>query len=112
MVGPVRGGGGGGSAGGMGQGVGVRFVDWAFRDRGTGRIVIAQRPNPALVVWLVVTVVTALATPEGGWRTGLRVVAVLALGWWAIDEVVRGVNPWRRFLGAVVLVGLALSLVR
>jgi len=94
----------------VGQGVGVRFVDWAFRDRGTGRIVIAQWPNPALAVWLVVTVVTAVASPEGGWRTALRVVAFVALGWWAVDEVVRGVNPWRRFLGAVVLGGLVLSL--
>jgi hypothetical protein len=25
--------------------------------------------------------------------------------WWAVDEIVRGVNPWRRFLGAAVLVG-------
>jgi hypothetical protein len=23
---------------------------------------------------------------------------------WATDEIVRGVNPWRRFLGAAVLV--------
>ena len=34
----------------------------------------------------------------------------ITLGWWAIDEVLRGVNPWRRVLGLVgcvaVLVGV------
>jgi hypothetical protein len=26
-------------------------------------------------------------------------IGVAALAWWAVDEVLRGVNPWRRFLG-------------
>ncbi len=26
--------------------------------------------------------------------------------WWAGDELLRGVNPWRRCLGAAVLIGL------
>jgi hypothetical protein len=40
----------------------------------------------------------------------LRAVALAALGWWALDEVIRGVNPWRRLLGlagcAIVIAGL------
>ena len=32
-------------------------------------------------------------------RTVIDWIAVLALAWWAGDEVIRGVNPWRRFLG-------------
>jgi hypothetical protein len=95
----------------MGQAAVVRIVDWAFRDRRTGRIVVAQRPNPALVVWLIATAVSAVLAPEGAWRTALRVVAVGSLTWWAVDEVARGVNPWRRALGAAVLAGLVLSLV-
>jgi len=35
----------------------------------------------------------------------------MALAWWAVDEVVRGVNPWRRCLGAGVLAFLAWKLV-
>jgi hypothetical protein len=42
----------------------------------------------------------------------LQLVAALALGWWALDEIGRGVNPWRRLLGAVVLGGLVASLLR
>ena len=38
-----------------------------------------------------------------------------ALRWWAVDEVFRGVNPWRRLLGAgglVIAVSSAVSLLR
>jgi hypothetical protein len=89
----------------------VPVVDWMLRDRRTGRIVIAQWPNTALAVWLGATLVGRVIEPTGGWGTALRAVATLALGWWAVDEIVRGVNPWRRLLGTVVLAGLAWSLV-
>jgi hypothetical protein len=91
----------------------VTLVDWLFRDRTTGRLVVAQWPNISLGIFLVASVVRRLADPEGTARAVLVVVAVGALLWWAGDEVVRGVNPWRRILGAVVggatLVGLVAS---
>lgn len=90
----------------------VRVIDWALRDRRTGRIVIAQWPNTALVVWIAASVALASSDPDGTWRLALRVVAMVALGWWAVDEVVRGVNPWRRLLGTVVFAGLVTSLLR
>jgi hypothetical protein len=88
----------------------VPVVDWMLRDRRTGRIVIAQWPNTPLAVWLVASVVRAVLDPGGRWGTAVRVVAAIALGWWATDEILRGVNPWRRLLGTVVLAGLAWSL--
>jgi hypothetical protein len=33
----------------------------------------------------------------------LRAAAAVGLIWWAADEVLRGVNPWRRLLGGAVL---------
>jgi len=90
----------------------VPVVDWMLRDRRTGRIVIAQWPNAALAVWLVATGVGAVLDPEGRWGTAVRATATVALGWWAVDEILRGVNPWRRLLGTVVLAGLTWSLVR
>jgi hypothetical protein len=90
----------------------VTVVDWVFRDRRTGRIVIAQWPNLALGVWLGATVLRALLDPTGAWRTALDVVGTAALTWWAVDEIVRGVNPSRRFLGALVLTATVLSLLR
>jgi len=68
--------------------------------------------TPALIVWMAASVVLALSDPDGTWGLSLRVVATVALGWWAVDEVVRGVNPWRRLLGVVVFAGLLVSLLR
>jgi len=42
----------------------------------------------------------------------VRAIAALALGWWAADEIGRGVNPWRRLLGAAGLAFALMSLVR
>lgn len=74
---------------------------WAFRDRRTGRIVIAQRPNAPLAIWIVATVIAFFV--HGTVHTVVSVVGTVALVIWAIDELARGVNPWRRALGAVVL---------
>ena len=85
-----------------------RFLDWFFRDRRTGEIVIGQWPN--LPLWLFAGAALArwgldasgFAVP--GWlATALAIVAALSLAWWALDEILRGVNPWRRCLGAAVL---------
>jgi hypothetical protein len=80
-----------------------RAFDWLFRDRRTGKVVVAQRPNLALSLFLGATAVRWVFDPTGTAATIVNVVAILALAWWALDEVVRGVNPFRRGLGAVVL---------
>ena len=46
---------------------------------GRGRIVVAQWPNTALIVWIAASVVLALSDPDGTWRLALRVVATVAL---------------------------------
>ena len=79
-----------------------RAFDWAFRDRRTGRVVVAQAPNPPLVVFLVASVAHRLLDLDGSIGTAVRWVATGALLFWAGDEVLRGVNPFRRVLGAVV----------
>ncbi len=88
--------------------------DWFFRDRRTGTITIAQFPNAALWIFIAVVVVRRVANPDGAIGIALDVIGTVAIGWWAVDEIVRGVNPWRRVLGAavlsVVLVGLASAL--
>jgi hypothetical protein len=89
-----------------------QVIDWFFRDRDTGRITIAQPPNAALWLFLAATVARSLLDPSGGLRTGLNWIAAGALIWWAVDEVIRGVNPWRRLLGAVVLIGQLVRLAR
>ncbi len=71
---------------------------------------MAQFPNPAIAVWIVAWVVgrfdlpSSLATQLEGVRHGALLV-------WGLDELVRGASPFRRALGAVVLVGQVTLLV-
>jgi hypothetical protein len=79
-----------------------RFLAWFVHDSGTGRIALAQVPNPALGVWALTTVClwVGLFTDRA---TELRWIGTGALIAWAADEVIRGASPARRLLGAVVL---------
>lgn len=86
-----------------------RHIDWWFRDRTTGQLVVAQAPNPPLVVFLVAWVLRRLVGAEGTLDRVLGLTAAAALVVWALDEVIRGVNPWRRLLGTVVLVVLVVT---
>ena len=86
-----------------------RVADWLFRNRATGGITIAQAPNAPLIVFLVAAGARWLFHPPGAVGTTVDVVASVALIAWAVDEVVRGVNPWRRILGGAVLVGVAVG---
>lgn len=78
-----------------------RFLDWWIRDKDTGRIVLFQIPNPPLWVFF--------ASYALRWFTGDRLdsqlgnVGMGALIVWGLDELIRGVNPFRRLLGAIVL---------
>ena len=87
------------------------MIDWLFRNRQTGRITIAQMPNIPLIVALVAMAARWLLTPLGAWVAVFTFVGWVALGWWALGEVFRGVNPFRRLLGAGVLLAVVLSAV-
>jgi hypothetical protein len=81
-----------------------KFLLWCFRNRETGAITIAQTPNLPLSIFLVSTAILWLRTPNDAISTVVKVVANGSLIVWALDELLRGVNPWRRFLGVVVLI--------
>jgi len=89
-----------------------RAVDWLFVDRRTGGYTVAQWPNVALWVFIAATVVLRLLHPAGALGTALRRVADGSLLLWAGDELLRGVNPFRRLLGLVVLAATAVGLIR
>jgi hypothetical protein len=82
-----------------------RSVLWMFRNRHTDQITVAQFPNVALTVFLVSEVVDRVGSTGRGFHQTIAWIGAAALAWWAVDEVVRGVNPWRRLLG---LAGCAL----
>jgi hypothetical protein len=79
-----------------------RAFDWCFRNRKTGYTTIVQLPNLPLLIFLGTFVVERFVPDDHRADTYLDWIGVVALSWWALDEVVRGVNPWRRLLGLVV----------
>jgi hypothetical protein len=87
-------------------------IAWMFRNRQTGELAVAQAPNAQLWVFLVATAVRLIASPGGGWRTALNLAASIALLWWAADEIIRGVNPFRRLLGTAVAAAVVVGFFR
>jgi hypothetical protein len=87
----------------------MNTVEWLFRNRKTGRITVVQWPNAPLLAGVGALAGRWVVDPDGAWRTGLAVAGTAALGVWAADEVVRGVNPWRRLLGGGAMAGLAVA---
>lgn len=87
-------------------------LEWVFRSRVDGQIVIVQLPNLSLWIFIVARVVGAFLDAGTRPATGAQVVATLAIAWWAADELVRGVNPWRRFLGSAILAVQLVALLR
>lgn len=81
-----------------------RLLDWLFRDRTTGRVVVVQWPNAPLWTFIVAAVGRRGFQPEGTLGHVVSFIATFALVWWAVDEIRRGVNPFRRLLGVTFLV--------
>ena len=84
---------------------------WWFENRTTGDITIAQSPNwPLFAIggaWVLRQILDS-GTPHDllGWATrGLWF-------FWGGDEIVRGVNPWRRALGTAVVAWQVIGLWR
>jgi hypothetical protein len=72
-----------------------------FVNRRTGGITVAQWPNVALSFFIALSIASRF--PKGTPATTLRVLSVVAIITWAADELIRGVNPFRRILGLVSL---------
>ena len=80
-----------------------RLLLWFFQNRKTGAITIAQAPN--IVLWIVIVggVLIWVWHPRGRLGVVLEIIVKGGLFVWAVDEVWRGVNPFRRCLGVAVL---------
>jgi len=83
-----------------------------FRSRKTGKITMAQLPNWSLTLWFLASGVMWLVHPQGWVHDVLVVIASGALALWAADELLRGVNRFRRLIGFATLAWLVSSLVR
>jgi hypothetical protein len=87
------------------------LFDWFFRDRRTGKILIAHVPNLPILLWMG-TVLARQLTEQGTTADMLLAWAgSFTLAWWALDEVVRGVNPWRRVLGLAGCIAVVVGVI-
>jgi hypothetical protein len=72
-----------------------------FKDK-QGRVVLYQRPNIWLIAWALLDIVAIFAPgrriSDYAWTAGSVMLII-----WALLEVFRGVNYFRRLLGLVVL---------
>lgn len=84
---------------------------WLFENRETGRITVAQMPNLPLAIFLAAAGLRMLFHPRHAFGVVVSVVATGALLWWALAEIVRGVNPFRRILGGLVVAATVVGLV-
>jgi hypothetical protein len=80
-----------------------------FRIRG---YTIGQSPNPPLWVALGALVVALFTDDAGTVSDVARAVFYVALTVWAYEEAARGVNGFRRALGAVALVLIVIAVAR
>ena len=78
-----------------------------FRDS-QGEIVLAQKPNLPILVWLAATLLNLIPTTDNI-HTGLDALAFGSLFTWAWLELFSGVNYFRRALGLLVLLGALAS---
>jgi hypothetical protein len=85
-----------------------RWIDWMFRSRETREITVAQMPNVPLVLFAACRITQALFSSHASVRDVLHWAGSAALAWWALDEIFRGVNPFRRLLGAAALASFLL----
>jgi len=84
---------------------------WWFESRETGRVTFAQFPNWPLFA-IGAGLLARLIVNESSWVYGVAGGAITALWlFWGADELFRGVNPWRRLLGALVVAWQLIGLV-
>ena len=88
------------------------MIAWLLRDRSTGRIVVVQPPNAPALLATACVLAGRVAAAAGRSSHPYDGVAAAASIWWAGDELLRGVNPFRRLLGASTLAGIAIALRR
>ena len=75
-----------------------------------GEVVVYQHPNILLIGWVVLAFVSLFVEEPLAdilWHISLGVLAV-----WSLLEIFKGVNYFRRLMGAVVLVLVVLAVFR
>lgn len=84
------------------------FSDKFWLDR-HGRFVVWQKPNALLITWFVTFLLTIVYPNDDFLERGLSFISGLAIFIWAVLELFRGANYFRRSLGLGVLLLFAVG---
>ena len=84
----------------------MNWFRWLFEDRRTGRIVVGQSPNLLMLVFIAATASRLVERRRGPAGGAIRSVQAGSMFLWALDEVLRGVNPFRRLGGAALIAAI------
>ena len=84
---------------------------WWFENRRTGEITIAQFPNWPLLAIAAVWIVRRSVDAGSTLADVATIAATILWLYWGADELLRGVNPWRRLLGIGVIAWQLIGLV-
>lgn len=80
----------------------------AFCSDNDGKIVLGQVPNFPLIAWFLFKVMSLIANSKGI-KTSLDIVSLVFLSIWALLEITKGVNGFRKTLGTIVLIAIAIN---
>jgi hypothetical protein len=81
----------------------VTSLRWWLQNRETGQLTVAQFPNWPLFAIAAAAAIRWLSAPGEPIHDGAGFVTTALWLYWGADELVRGVNPWRRSLGCAVI---------
>lgn len=84
--------------------------DKIWRDN-KGQVVIWQTPNLPLIGWAVLTAISMFIS-NNKLANILALVGAFLLAIWALAEIIKGVNYFRRFLGVIVLFYTVLFMIK
>lgn len=73
-----------------------------------GEIVIAQKPNALIIIWLACWIGAQFVTNQQS-SNYISNIGTVALVLWALSELFKGVNTFRKLLGLVVLLGIIIQ---
>ena len=78
-----------------------------FKDK-DGKIAVIQWPNVLLWTWVISSVALRILKP-GRPYTGFMFLAEASIFAWAYLEITSGLSPFRRVLGALILIATVVS---
>lgn len=82
-------------------------VGWATTSRESGEVVLWQAPNRLALLSTAGAALTVVAPAGSPVRRAAAATTAVVATWWGVDELARGVNPFRRAVGGAAVLAIA-----